>query len=178
MAGQKFRCAHPPSAFALQLQNPQRILAASGNNSIFVRRQNFPGVGSPRRGDRTARPVLSILRSRATAEDGRSSTAEGGRAVPATFNCFSFPNFDQPRFRLCFPKRERARPRRERAQPVQNGPRGLIPINAAVFLFDFGRVACAFGGLRRRLDFSGDVIGNGPRKQFRAEAREPVVERG
>ena len=31
-----------------------------------------------------ALPVLSILRSRATAEDGRSNTAEGGEPTPVT----------------------------------------------------------------------------------------------
>ena len=38
MSRQKFRRAHPPAAFALQFQNPQRALAAGDHNPIFVRR--------------------------------------------------------------------------------------------------------------------------------------------
>jgi hypothetical protein len=37
MTSQKFRRAHPPSAFALQLQNPQRVFAAADENAGFVR---------------------------------------------------------------------------------------------------------------------------------------------
>ena len=38
---QKFRRAHSPAAFALQFQNPQRILSAADHDSSFVRGQNF-----------------------------------------------------------------------------------------------------------------------------------------
>jgi hypothetical protein len=38
-----------------------------------------------------------------------------------------------------------------------------------VFFLDFRRVADAGGGLRLRLDFPGDKIGNGLREQFRAK---------
>jgi len=53
IASRKFRCAHPPSACALQFENPQRAFAATDNNSIFVRQRDFSrffgGVASPRR---------------------------------------------------------------------------------------------------------------------------------
>ena len=38
MARQKFRRAHPASAFTLQFQNPQRVPAATDNDAGFVRR--------------------------------------------------------------------------------------------------------------------------------------------
>ncbi len=56
------------------------------DESLFSVGRKLRLVGSSRCDDRTAQPVLSILRSRATAEDGRSSTAEGGRAVPTRFD--------------------------------------------------------------------------------------------
>ncbi len=36
MTGQKIRCVQVPAAFALQFQNPQCVLAAGDNDSIFV----------------------------------------------------------------------------------------------------------------------------------------------
>ena len=101
MAGEKFLRRQAPSAFALQFKNPQRVFAATDSNAGFVSRQNLPrslgwgrlgeATGGSSASQRTARPVL------------RSSTAEGGRAVPTVngltglFNDFSFPNFDQLR---------------------------------------------------------------------------------
>jgi hypothetical protein len=37
MPGQKFRCVHAPSSFALQFQNPQHPFAAANNDAGFVR---------------------------------------------------------------------------------------------------------------------------------------------
>ena len=36
VTSQKFRRAHPPAAFALQLQNPQRVLSTADDNAGFV----------------------------------------------------------------------------------------------------------------------------------------------
>ena len=41
VTGQKFHRAHPPSAFGLQFQNPQRAFAAADKDSALVRRQNL-----------------------------------------------------------------------------------------------------------------------------------------
>src|SRR5665213_684533 len=42
MAGQKFRSVHAPAAFALQLQNPQRLFSSRHDYAGFIRRQYLP----------------------------------------------------------------------------------------------------------------------------------------
>ena len=131
---EKFRRRHSPSAFALQFQNPQRVLAAADNDAGFVRRQNFPCRAGPFNDFRL--PNFDHLRFVA------SRFLQRGTDVAAP---------------SCLEKRERAGPGREGAQPVPNHPRRLAPVYAAVFLFDFWprssrlrRVAAPVGFCRQR----------------------------
>ena len=149
MTRQKFRRWQPPSAFALQFQNPQRILAAANHDAGFVRRQNSPLL---RRIFRRLPP--SRFSAAAACLQLRHRRLLPSDVSPPTAVCSG-------------QKRERAGPGREGAQPVPDGLRRLVPVDAAVLLFDFGRVTRAFGRLRHRLDFSGNVIRNGLHEQFR-----------
>jgi len=75
------RCAAERGARTAQRAVPTKTIAKVGTSRCDVPAR-VQRAERTTRAARTAQPVLSILRSRATAEDGRSSTAEGGRAVP------------------------------------------------------------------------------------------------
>ena len=158
MPRQKFRRHHPPRAFRLQFEDPQRLLAAGDDDAAFVHGQESSGVTSHFHHFHS--PDFQHQRRQGFIGDGSA----GG--WPASFNC---ARLGCPR---CPQKRESAGPRREGAEPVPNCCR-QVPVNPPVFLFDFRGVTGAFRRLRLRQNFSGNIIGNGfqraiPRRAARA----------
>ena len=84
MPRQKFRRLHPPAAFALQFQNPQRILAAGDDDAGFVRRQNFRGFAGVFNNFRL--PDFQQLRFGVPSTD--SAVREAGKFTPSWCSAF------------------------------------------------------------------------------------------